>query len=250
MLRLAVAMPRQPRVEYLRRLMKYGVLAAATDPARLRCPRTPPRPGGFGPRRHAESTHPGLPGTRPPPADQETAAHADGPDARPSARPRRSAPDAACRPGAPPRLRSRWCGGPHLACVAPRLLARAGVGPRPRSAHPPARERRVAARNARAGLRRRRARSRCSGARYRSVPTSCSSRSCTCRLHPACRPRSSTTWPDWSGMRSHNSATSRSTQARALSAGSCPIRPDELPSRTAPRTRPSAAPSPSRRPSA
>jgi dTDP-4-amino-4,6-dideoxygalactose transaminase len=32
MLRLAAAMPRQPRVEYLRRLMKYGVLAAATDP--------------------------------------------------------------------------------------------------------------------------------------------------------------------------------------------------------------------------
>ena len=32
MLRLAVVMPRQPRVEYLRRLMKFGVLAAATDP--------------------------------------------------------------------------------------------------------------------------------------------------------------------------------------------------------------------------
>lgn len=32
MLRLAAAMPRQPRVEYLRRLLKYGALAAATDP--------------------------------------------------------------------------------------------------------------------------------------------------------------------------------------------------------------------------
>lgn len=32
MLRLAAAMPRQPRVEYFRRVMKYGVLAAATDP--------------------------------------------------------------------------------------------------------------------------------------------------------------------------------------------------------------------------
>jgi dTDP-4-amino-4,6-dideoxygalactose transaminase len=32
MLRLAAVMPRQPRVEYFRRVMKYGVLAAATDP--------------------------------------------------------------------------------------------------------------------------------------------------------------------------------------------------------------------------